>query len=137
MRHGITTFLDRLTERLTALIAGLISARVASLHATVQAEQQSHLEDLARQYDADGKIQIASTLRERAARLTTPDLVSEATEVLQCVVGEPSSTTDTGIHLPAPEPRSLPEWTVPAAKPRGKRSVPDTPTAKHDVPEIG
>jgi hypothetical protein len=83
MSKVVTTFLDRLAERFAALMAGLVSSRVEGLHAAAQAEQQSELEDLARQYEADGKLAIAQTLRQRAARLTSTNLAGEAVEVMQ------------------------------------------------------
>ena len=83
MSKVVMTFLDRLAERFAALMAGLVSSRVEGLHAAAQAEQQSELENLARQYEADGKPAIAQTLRQRAARLTSVNLAGEAVEVMQ------------------------------------------------------
>ncbi len=85
MSKVVTAFLDRLAERFAALMAGLVSSRVEGLHAAAQAEQQSELEELARQYEADGKPAIAQTLRQRAARLTSTNLAAEALEVMQQV----------------------------------------------------
>ena len=83
MSKVVTVFLDRLAERFAALMAGLVSSRVEGLHAAAQAEQQSELEELARQYEADGKPTIAQILRQRAARLTSVNLASEAVELMQ------------------------------------------------------
>lgn len=82
MNKTLSVFLDRLAERFTALLAGVISSRVAGMHAAAQAEQQSALEDLARQYESQGKLEIAAKLRSRAAALTSADLASEALEVV-------------------------------------------------------
>ena len=76
-------FLDRLAERFAAIVAGLVSSRVEGMTAVAQAEQQSQLEDLARQYEAEGKPEIAESLRNRAARLTSSNLASEGLEVMQ------------------------------------------------------
>ena len=76
-------FLDRLAERFAAVVAGLVSSRVEGMTAVAQAEQQSQLEDLARQYEAEGKPAIAESLRNRAARLTSTNLASEGLEVMQ------------------------------------------------------
>jgi hypothetical protein len=57
MNKSFSVFLDRLAERFTAILAGVVSSRVESLRAEAQAEQQSQLEDLARKYEADGKLQ--------------------------------------------------------------------------------
>jgi hypothetical protein len=82
MNKVLSVFLDRLSERMTALVAGLVSARVAGMHAEVQAQQQSDLEDLARRYDADGKSEIAESLRRRSLRITSSDLAGEGTEIV-------------------------------------------------------
>ncbi len=116
MNKVVAAFLDRLAERFTALVAGLLSSRVEGLHAVVQAEQQSQLEDLARKYEADGKPEIAQTLRERALRLTSTNLASEGLQVMQQVTEPPAS-------LPAPSPES----TAPNSDVRG---LPSFDTAK-------
>lgn len=101
MNKVVSTFLDRLAERFTALVAGLMSSRVEGLHAVVQAEQQSQLEDLARKYESDGKPEIATTLRNRALRLTSTNLASEALQVMQQVTELPA-----GLPAPLPEAAS-------------------------------
>ena len=77
MNKLLSLFLDRLAERLSALMAAVISSRVEGLHAAAQADQQSQLEDLARKYEADGKAEIATTLRRRLARMTSADLAAK------------------------------------------------------------
>lgn len=91
----ISLFLDRLTERFAALIAGLVSSRIEDLRTRVQAEQQSDLEDLARMYDADGKPDIAQTLRDRAGRLVQNNLASDALDIIDAVSQQP-------LHLTGP-----------------------------------
>ena len=102
-------FLDRLAERFTAILAGVISSRVEGLQAVAQAEQQSHLEDLARKYEAEGKAGIAQSLRDRAARMTSSNLAGEALEVFEAVGGEPLKLAGSGpaaslTASPAPVP---------------------------------
>lgn len=119
MSRLLSQFLERLAERFAALMAGVISSRVEGLQAVAQAEQQSHLEDLARRYDAEGKPEIAATLRKRALSLTSSDLAAQAVEVMQLTTGEvprleaPSTTLASA--LPA-----LPEMAAPEAKVRKK-----------------
>lgn len=89
MNNVVALFLERLAERLTTLLAGLVSSKVEGLHATLQAEQQSQLEELARKYEAEGKPEIAATLRHRLSRLASPDLASGAMDSMQSLAGEP------------------------------------------------
>ena len=113
MNSLFSTFLDRLAERFTAILAGVVSSRVESLRAEAQAEQQSQLEDLARKYEADGKIAIARTLRERALLLTSTNLAGEGVDVIEAVSIEP-------LRLTGPNPSShgghlenLPDFSAP------------------------
>lgn len=120
MNKLFSAFLDRLAERFTAILAGVVSSRVESLRAEAQAEQQSQLEDLARKYEADGKIAIAKTLRERALSLTSTNLAGEGVDVIEAVSAEPlrltgpTSTSNAG-HL-----ENLPNFSAPAKS--GKKS---------------
>lgn len=122
MNRLVASFLDRLAERFTAILAGVISSRVEGLQAVAQAEQQSHLEDLARKYEAEGKAGIAQSLRDRAARMTSSNLAGEALEVFEAVAGEP-------LKLPGPESSAtngqlagLPDFSAPV-KPRRKSRI--------------
>lgn len=119
MSKVLTVFLDRLVERMTALVAGLVSSRVAGMHAEVQAQQQSQLEDLARQYEADGKMEIAQSLRKRSSRLVSADLAGEATEVVHLTM-IPFQEPESGVE--PTDLRGLPDFTQ-AAK-RKPRSIP-------------
>jgi hypothetical protein len=101
MNKLFSVFLDRLAERFTAILAGVVSSRVESLRAEAQAEQQSQLEDLARKYEADGKIAIAKTLRERALQLTSTNLAGDGVDVIAAVSAEPLKLTG---------PNAFPGW---------------------------
>jgi len=107
MNKVLANFLERLVERMTALVAGLVSSSVAEMHAEAQALQQSRLEDLARQYEADGKPEIALTLRKRSTRLASADLAGEGTEVVHLTM-VPLQDPETGGE-PA-DLRSLPDF---------------------------
>jgi hypothetical protein len=122
MSKVVTAFLDRLAERFAALMAGLVSSRVEGLHAAAQAEQQSELEDLARQYEADGKPAIAQTLRQRAVRLTSTNLAAEALEVMQQLTANDRPALPLGPVGPNDELRGLPNLESGKA-PRKRRST--------------
>ena len=104
------TFLNRLAERLVTLAAGMVSTRVAGLHAAAEAEQQSELEDLARRYEADGKVEIARTLRERVQRLSSTNLASEAVDVLGQVTA--NSVERPALGVTAAANKALPDFTA-------------------------
>ena len=124
MNKVISVFLDRLAERFTALLAGSMSARVEGLHAAAQAEQQSQLEDLARRHEADGKLDIAATLRERAIRLTSTDLAAEAVEVIQRLTDDPLRLIEPVRTTPQADLRGLPDFSGPGPATGKKRRKP-------------
>lgn len=125
MSKLFSLFLDRLAERLAALVAGSISSRVEGLHATVQADQQSQLEDLARRYEADGKIEIAAALRQRSARLVSTDLAAEAVEVVSRLTDDPPRLTNSVGPANQGDLRGLPDFsgTPPAAGKRRRKAI--------------
>jgi hypothetical protein len=120
MSKLLSLFLDRLAERLSALMAGVISSRVEGLHAAAQADQQSQLEDLARKYEADGKAEIATTLRRRLARMTSPDLATEAAEALHQLADDRPRCAEPPVSGPQTDLRGLPDFSVPSVA-RGKK----------------
>ena len=65
MHRILQSFFDRLTERIVAISGSMVATAVETQHAVQQAEQASALEDLARKLEADGKEQIAASLRNR------------------------------------------------------------------------
>ena len=140
MNNLVSTFLDRLAERFTAILAGVVSSRVESLRAEVQAEQQSQLEDLARKYEADGKITIARTLRERALRLTSTNLAGEGMDVMEAVSAGPLRLTGPNASSAGGHLENLPDFSAPPkpekkSRRRGNNSsgvgpqVPEVPEA--------
>jgi hypothetical protein len=110
MSKTLSLFLDRLAERFAALLAGAMSSRVEGLHAVVQADQQSQLEDLARRYEADGKPEIAATLRLRAARLTSTDLAGQAVELVERLTQEPGRLPGSVLSQPPAGVPGLPDF---------------------------
>ncbi len=124
MNKVVSLFLDRLAERFTALLAGVVSSRVEGLHAIAQAEQQSDLEDLARKYEAEGKPEIAITLRQRASGLTSSNLAAEALDVMQQVTGEPLRLSGPPTSDSPADLRGLPDFGQTPARGRNKRQRP-------------
>ena len=127
MNNLFTAFLDRLVGRLATLVAGLVSSRVEGFHAAAQADQQSQLEDLARVYESNGKLEIAATLRQRAARLTSANLASEAVEIVDLLTDERTAASSPKTALPPSGPQTLGDFRVssPAAGKRRKKADAD------------
>ena len=137
MNKAVSVFLDRLAERFAAIFAGLVSSRVEGLHAAAQAEQQSQLEDLARNYEADGKLDIAKSLRERATRLTSCDLAGEAIEIMQRVtvqVPRLPAPIEANAASTATDLRSLPNFDA-TTKPSRKRRHEENHAPSKSTPE--
>jgi len=132
MSKLLSLFLDRLAERFAALLAGSLSSRVEGLHATAQAEQQSQLEDLARRYDADGKTEIAVTLRQRASRLTSGDLAAEAVEVVERLTQDTPRLPNPGRTGQQGDLRGLPDFDALPSGTNKKRRKPADGTASSD-----
>lgn len=129
MNKILSTFLDRLAERLTALAAAVVSSRVEGLHAAAQAERQSDLEDLARRYEAEGKTEIAAALRNRLLRTGSPDLASEAVDMLGSVGAEPARLAGPAAGPTAQHLQALPDFAAAPARPRKKaRTTEGMPT---------
>ena len=88
MLKPIQQILDAVAQRLIATVSGLIATTVEAITAAQQAEQYGRLEELARQFEADGKTEIAAVLRSRAQQLlaecqsrpTTTDALSALNE---------------------------------------------------------
>jgi hypothetical protein len=134
MNRLFSLFLDRLAERFAVLLAGSLSSRVEGLHAAVQADQQSQLEDLARKYEADGKADIATTLRQRATRLTSTDLAAEAVEVVDRLTDDSPKLANPGRTNPQANPQRLPDFNaVPLAANKKRRKTVDDATTSPGV----
>lgn len=134
MSKLFSLFLDRLAERFAALVAGSISSRVEGLHAMTQADQQSQLEDLARRYEADGKTEIAETLRHRAARLTSADLAAEAVEVVERLTADSERLPAPARVHPSADLRGLPDFSnTPTTAGKKRRKVADDAAGSDDT----
>jgi hypothetical protein len=127
MNNVVALFLERLAERLTALVAGLVSSRVEGLHAAVQADQQSQLEDLARKYEVEGKPEIAETLRERSLRLTSTNLAAPAVDSVQLLANEPLKLPGAVTSAPPGDLSGLPDFGASARRNRGRKVDRETP----------
>jgi hypothetical protein len=108
---------------------------VEGLHAVIQADQQSQLEDLARKYEEDGKADIAAILRQRATRLTSADLASEATEVIERLTNDSPKLATPSRANPTGTSRALPDFsTAPLATNKKRRKAIDESSLP---PEMG
>lgn len=136
MNSLFSTFLDRLAERFTAILASIVSSRVESLRAEAQAEQQSQLEDLARKYEADGKIAIAKTLRERALNLTTSNLAGEGMDVIEAVSGEPLRLSGPTAASPGRHLENVPDFSAPPKPDKKSRRRRSDSAISPQVPEV-
>jgi len=127
MLKGIQWFIERLVERLVPIIATSFSSTVETMHALGQAEQQSQLEDAAREYEADGKTEVAAALRQRASRLTSDNPVGEAIPIIENLAADRERFQRLGIEQRSSGDRpALPHFTAPKPK-RGRR--------KHSTPK--
>jgi hypothetical protein len=133
MNNVIALFLERLADRLTALLAGLVSSRVEELHATIQAEQQSQLEDLARKYEAEGKPEIAETLRQRSLRLTSANLAAGAVDSVQQLASEPLKLMGPTTSPSTGDLAGLPDFGATPAR-RGRKARTDNIETPSDLP---
>lgn len=79
--------MDRLTDRIFAIVGSTVGTAASTCRAIAQAEQQSTLEDLARQYEADGKPALAENLRRQAAQISNRDPASDGAAVLELMAG--------------------------------------------------
>jgi hypothetical protein len=123
MLKGIQWFLERLIERLIPIVATCLSSTVETIRALGQAEHQSQLEEAARRYEAEGKIDIAANLRNRAKQLTSDDPAAAALDIFQNVVSDgqqllPPADDPTGGGL-----HRLPDIDSTPRKPRRKKGA--------------
>lgn len=90
MNNLIRAFLDSLQNRIIGSLGSIIGNTFSTYRAAQHAEQQSLLEDLARQYEAEGKTDLANNLRNQAACLEVDDPGKEARIVFQNVLTDQS-----------------------------------------------
>lgn len=83
MFRPVRIVLDRLAERCLAMAAGMLETTVKSLQIAHEAERQHELEELARNYEAEGLTLIANTLRERASDLLADPPATGSEALLQ------------------------------------------------------
>ncbi len=80
-------FMDRLAERIFAIIGSTVGTAASTCRAIAQAEQQSVLEDLARQYESEGKMALAENLRRQAAQISEADPAGDGAAFLENLIG--------------------------------------------------
>lgn len=94
-------FMDRLAERIFAIIGSTVGTAASTCRAIAQAEQQSVLEDLARQYESEGKIALAEDLRRQAAQISDADPAGDGAALLENVIGTEARQALPGLQLEA------------------------------------
>lgn len=109
MLSSLHQLLERLAERCLALTAGLLATSIEALHVRYQAEQQCRLEELARTFEADGKPELAQSLRDRAAVLVHDNPAARGETLLRGLTEFPSDlNTAASNHGSAAESLALP-----------------------------
>jgi len=88
MNSLLQLFFAKLSEHLFSLIGGSVATQATAYRAIAQAEQQSLLEDLARQYEAEGKQDLANHLRRQASLIATGDPTGEGKQILLQVIDQ-------------------------------------------------
>lgn len=141
MHQILRSFLDRLTERIVATAGAMVVSAVDTERATQQAEQQSALEDLARQMEAEGKDDIATGIRHRLANAgdgpgATADRLIESVVVDSAVPRleqqASASTTETGRGKSRKSRKSTSELPSPLNLPPATATEkPETDNATH------
>jgi hypothetical protein len=116
----IKLFLDKLSERIFSLIGSSIGTAATTYHAIQQAEQQSVLEDLARKYELDGKLELAAKLREQASLIGNDDPAAAGKHILLKVTEQPSHPM---LGLSSQEGQSTPAMLTDRSR-RSRRMVP-------------
>lgn len=125
----LDTFFEKVAERFAVLFTRLVSFSVERLYATHQAEQRNRLEDLARQYEADGKDDIAASLRRHAAELAADDPACLAPRIVNHVTADDPRALPPVETSPATDLTGLPHFAPGPAKSRRKQSAIGEPGA--------
>lgn len=122
MNNPVRWILERIAERIVPLAGEAVAGTLATMLSLGRAEQQNELEEAARRYEADGKPQIAQTLRHQAARLSAFDPAGEARRI------QANLALDEDQPLPGIEDQRasgqgrLPDFASAPARPRRKKA---------------
>ena len=79
----IRRIIDILVERTVPTIGGLLVSRLETVVTLEEAEHRNELEERARQFDSEGKPQLAAALRARAAEINSADPGSQGLAVIR------------------------------------------------------
>lgn len=88
MNTLIRTFLNRLHDRIIASVGSMIGSTFSAFRAAHHTEQKSFLEDLARRYESEGKLDLAEQIRTQSQNLNTDDPGTEALPVFRNVLAD-------------------------------------------------
>lgn len=129
MNNLIRTFLHSLHDRIIGSVSSMIGATFSAFRTAHYAEQKSFLEDLARQYESDGKHQLAEQIRHQSESLNMEDPGTEALPVFRNVLADrnelPLLCDQPGHDDPGSEAETAPATAPAKKKRRGRR--PSTP----------
>ena len=79
----IRRIIDILVERTVPTIGGLLVSRLETVVTLEEAEHRNELEERARQFESEGKPQLAAALRARAAEINPADPGSHGLAVIR------------------------------------------------------
>lgn len=124
MLRSIQWIVERIAERFVPIIGSLFSSTMETFHAMGIAEQQNQLEETARQYEEQGKPEIAEALRRRAAKLGSDEPGSQGVRIVESLTSQPLIPPSTNGNESTDAPMGLPDLHQPKSKPRRKRTSP-------------
>ncbi len=88
MNNLIRTFLNSLHDRIIGSLSSVVGTTFSAFRTAHYAEQKSFLEDLARQYESEGKVQLAEQIRQQSENLNLEDPGTEALPVFRNVLAD-------------------------------------------------
>jgi hypothetical protein len=119
---------ERLSERFAALFGQLMASHVQTMHAEHEVACLSRLEELARQYEADGNPEFAARIRLRLRQMMTDDPAAPGATLLNQLGGATPPLALPPAEPTLPEPPVCPP-PVPTSKPTRRRlAMPNDPT---------
>jgi hypothetical protein len=114
---------ETLVEHFIASVGSVFAARIETVAALMHAQQQEELEERARQFEEEGKPQLATDLRSRASQLAAATPRASGGKVLQRLQSEHAQTEPPRIAQIPQEEDSLPvdEESAESTNPRATR----------------
>ena len=88
MLKSVQWIMERIAERIVPVVAASFASVIEGVLAVGRAEQQSRLEDAARQYEEEGKAEIAAALRRQLSRMSSSNPAGQALEIQEHLAGD-------------------------------------------------